>query len=272
MVDSDIYPCEPVGTEFADFVLPAATWGEDDLTRCNSERRLRLYSQVLRRAGRSQARLVGGREIRRQDGLHGRRQLQLEVVERCLRGSGPLRTRRRAQLPAAGRQGQGNGRQGPRAAAHAWAPPASRRRFACATASWSARKRLHDPSNNWGEMESSEVQRRFLYAFNTHYRQGHPAQEPVEVRRLVSVLRGREAACREERDLGHQRPHQRDLAVRFRRPPQAPPQPALAGQLHHHPSRTMRRSAASNRATGSRSSTTRCMCRPASRRACSMPT
>ena len=45
MANSDIYPCEPIGTEFADFVLPAATWGEDDFTRCNSERRLRLYSK-----------------------------------------------------------------------------------------------------------------------------------------------------------------------------------------------------------------------------------
>ncbi len=61
MVDSDIYPCEPVGTDYADFVLPAATWGEDDLTRCNSERRLRLYSQVLRCAGGCQAGLVGSR-------------------------------------------------------------------------------------------------------------------------------------------------------------------------------------------------------------------
>ncbi|MBI2881047.1 MAG: molybdopterin-dependent oxidoreductase [Candidatus Tectomicrobia bacterium] len=34
-----------MGTEFADLVLPAATWGEEDFTRCNGERRLRLYSR-----------------------------------------------------------------------------------------------------------------------------------------------------------------------------------------------------------------------------------
>lgn len=44
LVDSDIYPVEPLNTQIADIVLPAAGWGEDDFTRCNSERRLRLYS------------------------------------------------------------------------------------------------------------------------------------------------------------------------------------------------------------------------------------
>ncbi|MFQ5409822.1 MAG: arsenate reductase (azurin) large subunit, partial [Anaerolineales bacterium] len=45
MVDSDIYQREPIGTEFADILLPAAAWGEHDAARCNGERRLRLYSK-----------------------------------------------------------------------------------------------------------------------------------------------------------------------------------------------------------------------------------
>jgi len=45
LVDSDIYPVEPINTEFADIVLPAAAWGEHDATRANGERRLRLYSK-----------------------------------------------------------------------------------------------------------------------------------------------------------------------------------------------------------------------------------
>ncbi len=45
VVHQDIYPVDPIGTQFADLVLPAATWGEVDLTRCNGERRLRLYSK-----------------------------------------------------------------------------------------------------------------------------------------------------------------------------------------------------------------------------------
>jgi arsenite oxidase large subunit len=43
IVNSDIYPIKPIGTEFADIVLPAATWGEDDFSRANGERRVRLY-------------------------------------------------------------------------------------------------------------------------------------------------------------------------------------------------------------------------------------
>jgi len=45
MVDQDIYPVKPINIEFADIVLPAATWGEEDLTRANGERRIRLYSK-----------------------------------------------------------------------------------------------------------------------------------------------------------------------------------------------------------------------------------
>ncbi len=45
MVDQDIYPVSPVGTEFADMVLPAATWGEENFTRANGERRIRLYQK-----------------------------------------------------------------------------------------------------------------------------------------------------------------------------------------------------------------------------------
>lgn len=45
VIHSDIYPVEPIGTEFADIVLPAAAWGEHDASRCNGERRLRLFSK-----------------------------------------------------------------------------------------------------------------------------------------------------------------------------------------------------------------------------------
>ena len=45
LVNQDIYPVTPVGTRYADIVLPAATWGEEDFTRANGERRIRLYSK-----------------------------------------------------------------------------------------------------------------------------------------------------------------------------------------------------------------------------------
>lgn len=54
LVDSDIYPVEPINTELADIVLPAAQWGEHDGTRCNGERRLRLYSKFCDPPGEAQ--------------------------------------------------------------------------------------------------------------------------------------------------------------------------------------------------------------------------
>jgi len=54
IVDSDIYVVEPMGTELADIVLPAAAWGEHDAARNNGERRLRLYSKFYDPPGESQ--------------------------------------------------------------------------------------------------------------------------------------------------------------------------------------------------------------------------
>ncbi|MFQ5848025.1 MAG: arsenate reductase (azurin) large subunit [Candidatus Methylomirabilales bacterium] len=45
VVEQDIYLRDPIGSKYADIVLPAATWGEEDFTRCNGERRLRLYQK-----------------------------------------------------------------------------------------------------------------------------------------------------------------------------------------------------------------------------------
>lgn len=53
MIDQDIYPVSPVGTEFADIVLPAATWGEENFTRANGERRIRLYQKFYDAPGES---------------------------------------------------------------------------------------------------------------------------------------------------------------------------------------------------------------------------
>lgn len=45
VVNQEIYPIDPIGTQYADIVLPAATWGEENFTRCNGERRIRLYQK-----------------------------------------------------------------------------------------------------------------------------------------------------------------------------------------------------------------------------------
>ena len=45
VVNQEIYLRNPIGSKYADIGLPAATWGEEDFTRANSERRVRLYSK-----------------------------------------------------------------------------------------------------------------------------------------------------------------------------------------------------------------------------------
>ncbi len=45
VANQEIYLRNPIGAQYADIVLPAATWGEDNFTRANSERRVRLYSK-----------------------------------------------------------------------------------------------------------------------------------------------------------------------------------------------------------------------------------
>ena len=45
VVNQDIYLRNPIGNQYADIVLPAATWGEEDFARANGERRVRLYSK-----------------------------------------------------------------------------------------------------------------------------------------------------------------------------------------------------------------------------------
>lgn len=44
LVQQDIYA--NTLTDFADIILPAATWGEEDFTRAQGERRLRMYSRI----------------------------------------------------------------------------------------------------------------------------------------------------------------------------------------------------------------------------------
>ncbi|HJP36963.1 MAG TPA: molybdopterin-dependent oxidoreductase [Gammaproteobacteria bacterium] len=45
LMNQDIYLRDPIGAKFADIILPAATWGEEDFTRANGERRIRVYGK-----------------------------------------------------------------------------------------------------------------------------------------------------------------------------------------------------------------------------------
>ena len=167
IVDSDIYPQEPINTQFADIVLPAATWGEDNFTRCNSERRLRLYSKFYDAPGEAKpdwwavqkfAQKMGydadgsyawkdSNDIFEEAARFGRNgvlnyhPLVVKAKEDGVKGHELLRGYGTTgiQTPIRKRDGELIGTQ-----------------------------RLHDPKNDWGEIEGQEVQRKWLYAFSTH--------------------------------------------------------------------------------------------------------
>lgn len=164
LVDSDIYPVEPLNTQLADIVLPAATWGEENFTRCNSERRLRLYSKFYDAPGTAKpdwwavqkfAQKMGygshydwknSNDVFEEAARFGRtgvlnyHPLVVKAKEKGMPGHELLRTygTEGIQTPIRVRNGELVGT-----------------------------KRLHDPANDWGEMEGAEVQQQFLYAFST---------------------------------------------------------------------------------------------------------
>ena len=167
MVDSDIYPVAPIGSEFADIVLPAATWGESDFTRCNSERRLRLYSKFYDAPGDARpdwwavqkfAQKMGydkdgsyawkdGNDVFEEaarfsrNGVLNYHPLVEMAKSKGIKGHEMVRSLGTTgiQTPIRLRDGQLVGTQ-----------------------------RLHDPTNDWGEIEGVDVQTKTLYAFGTH--------------------------------------------------------------------------------------------------------
>lgn len=167
MVDSDIYPCVPIGTEIADIVLPAATWGEENFTRCNSERRLRLYSKFYDAPGNAKPDWWAVQKFAQKmgfdkDGSYAWKDSNdvFEEAARFSRGGvlnyHPLATQAKEKGVKAQELLRTYGTTGIQT------PIRVRNGKLVGT------QRLHDPSNNWGEMEGVEVQRSWLYSFNTH--------------------------------------------------------------------------------------------------------
>jgi len=164
LVDSDIYPVEPLNTQLADVVLPAATWGEENFTRCNSERRLRLYTKFYDAPGEARPDWWAVQKFAQKMGYgsHYTWKSSNDVFEEAARfGRGtvlnyhPLVAKaQEMKLPAHEllRRYGTTGIQTP---------------IRVRNGELVGTKRLHDPANNWGEMEQGEVQSQFMYAFNT---------------------------------------------------------------------------------------------------------
>jgi len=167
MVNSDIYPVVPIGTEFADIVLPAATWGEDNFTRCNSERRLRLYSKFYDAPGDAKpdwwiiqqfARKMGYAK----DGSYAWKDSNdvFEEGARFSRGGvlnyHPLAMAAKAKGVKAQELLRTYGTTGIQTP------------IRVIDGKLVGTQRLHDPENVAGEIEGDTVQTKVLYAFNTH--------------------------------------------------------------------------------------------------------
>ena len=164
LVDSDIYPVEPLGTRYADLVLPAATWGEADFTRCNSERRLRLYSAFYDPPGEARPDWWAVQQFARRMGFSGYDWRDgNDVFEEAAAASrnGVLDYAALvAEAQRVGRPGhallRGLGTEGIQT------PVRLRNGVLVGT------PRLHDPANDWGAPPAAEVGHSFLSSFRTH--------------------------------------------------------------------------------------------------------
>lgn len=163
-VDSDIYPVEPLNTQIADIVLPAATWGEEDFTRCNSERRLRLYAKFYDPPGDAKPDWWAVAKFGQKMGFPGYDWKDSnEVFEEAARfgRNGVLNYH---PLVAKAKAGGVRAHEMVRALGTTGLQTPIRVRGGELVGT----QRLHDPANDWGEIEDQEVQRKWLSSFDTH--------------------------------------------------------------------------------------------------------
>lgn len=164
LVDSDIYPVEPLNTQYADIVLPAAGWGEADFTRCNAERRLRLYARINDAPGEAKpdwwaigkfAQKMGfegfgwqeGNDIFEEASRHSRGGvLSYHVLATVAKREGKKAHEKLRELGTTGIQTP----------------------IRMIDGKMVGTKRLHDPANDWGEVEDITNDQKWLYAFDTH--------------------------------------------------------------------------------------------------------
>jgi arsenite oxidase large subunit len=164
VVDSDLYLIDPLGSQFADIVLPAAGWGEDDFTRCNGERRLRLYSKFFDPPGEARADWWAVAQFAKRMGFEGYDWKEsndiFEEAARFGRGSvlnyHPLVVRAKEQ----GMKGHELLRK--------YGTEGIQTPIRLVDGKLVGTKRLHDPANEIGTPVGATVHQRWLTSFNTH--------------------------------------------------------------------------------------------------------
>ncbi|OGH56471.1 MAG: arsenite oxidase large subunit [Candidatus Lindowbacteria bacterium RIFCSPLOWO2_12_FULL_62_27] len=185
VVHQDIYPVDPIATEYADLVLPAATWGEEDFSRANGERRIRLYSKFCDAPGEAKpdwwiisgfARKMGFKDYDWKDsnqvfeegarfsrgGVLNYHPLVWYAKQIGMRGHDVLRA-----MGTRGIQGPVRFREKPTENAEyldyaGFFSSPKRRGMIVGT------KRLHDPDHDFGAPEGPTVHQKWLSAFGSH--------------------------------------------------------------------------------------------------------
>lgn len=164
LVDSDLYPVDPLNVSFADIVLPASGWGEDDLTRCNSERRLRLYSKFNDAPGEAKPDWWAVAAFARKMGFEGYDWKDSNAIfEESARFSRGGVLSYNVLVVEAKKQGKRAHELVRELGTTGIQTPV---RFVGGKVVGT--KRLHDPTNDWGEMEGATADQRWLTEFDTH--------------------------------------------------------------------------------------------------------
>jgi arsenite oxidase large subunit len=160
----DIYPVAPIGTEFADLVLPAATWGEEDFTRANGERRLRLYSKFYDAPGEARPDwwIIAG--VARRMGFPGFDWKDANAVfeEAARHGRGGVLNYHPLVVKAKQEGQRGHD------ALRALGTEGIQTPIRLVGGRLVGTKRLHDPTLELGPPEGPTVHPKWLTAFNTH--------------------------------------------------------------------------------------------------------
>lgn len=164
LVNSDIYPVDPLNMQYADIVLPAATWGEADFTRANSERRLRLYSAFYDPPGQAKPDWWAIAQFARKMGFEGYDWPDANAIfEEAARFTRNDVLSYYALVDKAwktGKRGHDLLRE--------YGTTGLQTPIRVKDGELVGTERLHDPANDWGELEGVTNDNKWLHAFSTH--------------------------------------------------------------------------------------------------------
>ncbi|OXT01454.1 arsenate reductase (azurin) large subunit [Notoacmeibacter marinus] len=164
LVNSDIYPVDPLNTQIADIVLPAAAWGEEDRSRCNAERRLRLYSKIADAPGDAKSDWWAIAQFAQKMGFEGFEwENSADIFEEAARFSrtGVL------SYYALHKKAQEEGKRS-HDKLRELGTTGIQTPIRMIDGELVGTKRLHDPDNDWGEIEGAVADQKWLYSFGTH--------------------------------------------------------------------------------------------------------